>query len=124
MSSLGQHFLPYEPYRGSIPTWDNFDASIDIMKPQDMVESWEDLSGKTFSCAVQNGCNFANLGGLHYPLPEGMRQGDLLEVSVSGPYGSAPYYECSVTFQGKQRQNIQLLKQGKCPTARLSFRRW
>lgn len=115
MSGLRQYLSPR--------TWQNFDAILEIVKTQEMVENWEGLSSKTFVCVVQNAVNFANLGGLDYPRPVGMQRGDLLEISVGSSYSSDLSYECSVTFRGRERRNVRLSNRGAYPTARLSFRR-
>lgn len=109
--------------KNPVPTWEEFDASIDVVKNEYMLKNWNNLLERDFFCVVQNAANYANCGGLAYPLPEGMSPGTLLliePISIIGGTESEPYYLCYVTFKGVRR-NARLSKYGGNPTARLSL---
>lgn len=99
-------------------SFEEFNASIDFFKTTEIIE-WKALTGLMIETKPNNACNFANLGGLNYPLPLGMNRESNVLIEFLEDYGDG-YYKVLVTWEGQVKEG-RASKYGSYPVFRVSF---
>lgn len=107
-------------------TYEEFNAGLHCLKtPETEKDEWNSLLGKEIQTQVTCACNFANLGGISYPLPIGMNRGDTVTIKFIEILHANPddnYYKVELTWDNKKklgRANVY----GTYPVFRVSFYR-